>query len=219
MLFSAAGLLWYFFITIVSFLFSIDNVIALVRSTGVIYKNPQMIYIWKATIPPKQSLYFSNKNAISTRGRQRTNYFAQSSLSSSSPLSLNELTSKAFDTVSSGKTIISWQKISNWETILDEVTQEIKSIKEPKALLNFYESILQKVAPILLDPLQISTFEVIANAIIDTLISLFPRNTPITALIDEITDLHLEFIERFRSYIDASSDVDDGYVSYYCDYE
>ena len=157
-----------------------------------------MIYIWKATIPLKQSLYFSNINAISTRGRQRTNYFAQFSLSSSSPLSLNELTSKAFDTISSGKTIISWQKISNWETILDEVTQEIKSIKEPKALLSFYESILQKVAPILLDPLQISTFEVIANAIIDTLISLFPRNTPITALIDEITDLHLEFIERFR---------------------
>eukprot|EP01035_Chromulina_nebulosa_P056046 gene56046-76829_t len=146
-----------------------------------------------------------------TNFQSRTKYYAQTSLSSSpSALSLNELSTKAFDIISSVKSMSKWQKLSSWESILDELTQEIKSIKDPKALLSFYEYILQKVAPTLLDPLQISTFEVISNAVIDTLISLFPRNTPITALIDEITDLHLEFIERFRSYIDAPSDVDDG---------
>ena len=187
------------------------NALSLVHSIGVVNTNHQIMHIWR------YSLYYSNMDNIDTTRtnfQRRTKYYAQTSLSSSpSALSLNELSTKAFDIISSVKSMSKWQKLSSWESILDELTQEIKSIKEPKALLSFYEYILQKVAPTLLDPLQISTFEVISNAVIDTLISLFPRNTPITALIDEITDLHLEFIERFRSYIDAPSDVDDGYAS------
>ena len=200
----------FFYSTVLFYYF--NNVNALVHSMGVVNTNHQIMHIWRYT-----SLYYSNIDNIDTMRtnfQSRTKYYAQTSLSSSpSALSLNELSTKAFDIISSVKSMSKWQKLSSWESILDELTQEIKSIKDPKALLSFYEYILQKVAPTLLDPLQISTFEVISNAVIDTLISLFPRNTPITALIDEITDLHLEFIERFRSYIDAPSDVDDGYAS------
>ena len=192
----------------VTFLFNyINNANALVHSIGVVNTNHQTRNIWRATFSLSN---MDNTDVIRTTFQRRTKCYAQTSLSSSSSLSLKELSNKAFDMISTVKTMSTWQKFSSWESILDEITEEIKSIKEPKALLSFYESILQRVAPTLLDPLQISTFEVIANAIIDTLISLFPRNTPITALIDEITDLHLEFIERFRSYIDAPSDVDDG---------
>jgi hypothetical protein len=108
-----------------------------------------------------------------------------------------------FDTISIPKKEISKEALYNWEQQLDQLASELRKIKDSKALLNIYESILRKSSIVVLDPLQITTFEVIANAVMDTLIGLFPKNTPITALIDEITDLHLNFIEQFRTVIDS----------------
>lgn len=120
--------------------------------------------------------------------------------------SLYDRSLRAFDSVSSPRTALTPESLSSWESSLDEIAQEVKAIKEPKLLLKLYESVLQKAAPNLLDPLQITTFEIIANTVVDTLISLFPKNTPITALIEDLTDKHLEFIERFRDYFVVGSE-------------
>jgi len=127
----------------------------------------------------------------------------------SKSLNLASYSADVFDYVTTSSRKITKESLFDWEAQLDELTNDIRKLQDTKALLHIYETILRKSAPIILDPLQITTFELIAGAVIDTLISLFPRNTPITALIDEITELHLEFVEKFRVYID-SADEDDG---------
>jgi hypothetical protein len=47
-----------------------------------------------------------------------------------------------------------------------------------------------------LNPLQTTAFKVLTSAAVDTLLALYPKDTPITALIDEVTDVHFSIISE-----------------------
>eukprot|EP01038_Epipyxis_sp_PR26KG_P012590 gene12590-16883_t len=93
-----------------------------------------------------------------------------------------------------------------WERKLDSISSELRQLTNKKILLSTYENIIKLAAPLELDPLQLATFEVISFSIADTLVKLIPKNQPVTELIDEITDIHLSYIEEFRNVIDDGGD-------------
>ena len=88
------------------------------------------------------------------------------------------------------------------------MSQELSQLTNKDALLAVYASLLSNVAATTLDPLQMATFQLLSNAVMDTLIKLRPPNTPVTDLIDEITDIHLDFLETFQKLIDADGGED-----------
>lgn len=99
--------------------------------------------------------------------------------------------------------------LNNWEKKLEEAITDIKSITDKDILMNIYSSLLANLAPTELDPLIVSAFNSMTNIIADSLLKLHPKDSPITSLIDDITEIHLDYIEVFRKSIDDGGS--DGY--------
>ena len=123
-------------------------------------------------------------------------------------LSLTAKGSQAFDFFRTSTATINPVSLYQWEKVVDNLSQELSQLTNKDALLAVYASLLANVAATTLDPLQMATFQLLSNAIMDTLIKLRPPNTPITDLIDEITDIHLDFLETFSKLIDADGGED-----------
>jgi hypothetical protein len=115
-------------------------------------------------------------------------------------LALSSRGFQAFDFVSSER--LTAESLVAWERKVDAVVAEIKQLTEKEVLLAIYALVLNKAGPLVLDPLQMATFQLISTAATDTLIKLYPVNTPITELIDEVTEIHLSFIDKFQQMID-----------------
>ena len=96
-----------------------------------------------------------------------------------------------------------------WEQQVDALSAELTQLTNKDALLAVYASLLRQVAPTQLDPLQMATFQLLSNAIVDALVRLRAPGAPVTSLIDEITDVHLDFVDQFQSMIDDGGE--DGY--------
>ena len=123
-------------------------------------------------------------------------------------LSLTAKGSQAFDFFRTKTATINPVSLYEWEKVVDNLSQELSQLTNKDALLAVYASLLSNVAATTLDPLQMATFQLLSNAVMDTLIKLRPPNTPVTDLIDEITDIHLDFLETFQKLIDADGGED-----------
>ena len=99
--------------------------------------------------------------------------------------------------------------LDSWEKTLEAAIVDIKSVTDKDALVNIYSSLLANIAPSELDPLRVSAFNSMTNIIADNLLINHPKDSPITSLIDDITEAHLEYIEVFRKTIDDGGS--DGY--------
>ena len=95
-----------------------------------------------------------------------------------------------------------------WDERLNVLVSEIRQITDRRAVLKAYLSILTTIAIKLLDPLQMTAFQILVNAVMDRLLSLYPKNVPITELIDEISDVHLNFVETLTSQISSNAEDD-----------
>ena len=97
--------------------------------------------------------------------------------------------------------------LDQWENILNNAINDIKPIKSKDILLNIYSSLLSIVSIIENDPLIITAFNNMINIIIDNILSNYNKDEPITLLIDDITDIHLKYIDIFSNIInDGGSD-------------
>lgn len=99
--------------------------------------------------------------------------------------------------------------LDNWEKKLEAAVFDIKSITDKYILIKIYSSLLGNIATSEVDPLRVSAFNSMTNIIADNLLINHPKDAPITSLIDEITEAHLEYIEIFRKTIDDGGS--DGY--------
>lgn len=93
-----------------------------------------------------------------------------------------------------------------WEKQVDSMTAELQMLSDKPVLLGVYGSILKRAALKNLDPLQMATFQLFSSAIMDSLVKLHPPMEPITSLIDEVTDVHLDFVDKFQPMIDDGGD-------------
>ncbi len=79
--------------------------------------------------------------------------------------------------------------------------------KDPTSLLlDEYQRLLQDSCTQFLNPLQLSAFEIIVNNIADSLMSCRVASSPVTSLIDSISDIHLEYIENFQQELSMDSE-------------
>ena len=101
------------------------------------------------------------------------------------------------------KVKINKTSLALWDENLFKLTSELRKFKGNKeTLLSSYKSLLRLTAPLKLDPLQFASFDFISHAIIDGLLNIYPKNIAITELVDEITEVHLKFIEELSVLID-----------------
>jgi hypothetical protein len=119
-------------------------------------------------------------------------------------LSLSELGSDAFDF--STENMLTKDALQLWEKQVDTLGGELAQLTNKAVLLAVYGAILKKAAIKTLDPLQMATFQIFSNAIMDALVKMHPPTEPITSLIDEVTDVHLTFVDRFQPLIDDGGD-------------
>ena len=86
-----------------------------------------------------------------------------------------------------------------WEHSLSNLLETVKEAKTKDNIIVIYKYLLALVCKKELDPLQITAFEVAVKTCAETLMKLHPIDSPITSLIDEITDIHLNSIEEMLS--------------------
>ena len=98
-----------------------------------------------------------------------------------------------------GDTKFTKDKFLSWEEKLSSIVPELKSFPNKDILLKVYSTILNKASTIELNSLQLSSFQLMAGAIADSLVKSFPKSMAITSLVDEVTDIHLDFIESFQA--------------------
>ena len=123
--------------------------------------------------------------------------------------SLSNLGDEAFSY--SSEKFLTAESLLVWETHVDSLAAELNQLTNKSILLAVYASILRKAAIKELDPLQMATFQLFSNAIMDALVKLHPPMEAITSLIDEVTDVHLDFVDKFQPMIDDGGD--DGCVT------
>jgi hypothetical protein len=121
------------------------------------------------------------------------------------------LHSLLFDgTMSSGVGRLTIDVLADWERRLDASTTELRTKKEKSEVLSTYQSMLASAASKELNPLQSTAFKVLASAAVDTLLALYPKDTSITSLIEEVTDVHFNIInELFDNRDKERSENDD----------
>ena len=95
--------------------------------------------------------------------------------------------------------------LTKWDEYVKSCSAELRWLGAAE-LLEAYQSLLTTASATLLDPLQKTTFSIITTSIMDALLNQHPKNTPITSLIDEITDLHLTFIDNYKNIVDTSKE-------------
>lgn len=86
-----------------------------------------------------------------------------------------------------------------WEERLSSIVPELKALPNKDILLKVYSTMLSKASLAELNSLQLSSFQLMTSAIADSLVKAFPKSIAITSLVDEVTDIHLEFIESFQA--------------------
>ena len=118
--------------------------------------------------------------------------------------SLSNLGDQAFDF--SSQRFLTYESLLVWENKVDTLAAELNSLTNKPILLAVYASILKKAAIKELDPMQIATFQLFSNAIMDALVKLHNPMEAITDLIDEVTDVHLDFVDKFQPMIDDGGD-------------
>ena len=123
--------------------------------------------------------------------------------------SLSNLGNEAFDF--SSQRLLTYESLLVWESKVDTLAAELNALTNKPILLAVYASILKKAAIKELDPMQIATFQLFSNAIMDALVKLHNPMEAITDLIDEVTDVHLDFVDKFQPMIDDGGD--DGWVA------
>jgi hypothetical protein len=120
------------------------------------------------------------------------------------------LSAKSFEIFDiSSKKVYTKQSIDLWETNLNSLTSEIRQLRDKKMILAIYSTVLSIAAPKELDLLQFATFELISHAVVDSLLKLQVKGAAVTGLIDDITDVHLSYIEQFRVHVEDG--IDDGF--------
>ena len=120
-------------------------------------------------------------------------------------LSINVKIIEIFDLCKKCNKELNKSNIFNWENKLKALASELQLFRNQDILLKMYSIILTKAATIQLDPLQLTTFHILINALSDVFIQIYPKNTAITSLIDEITEVHFNFIESFQGLLDTST--------------
>ena len=118
--------------------------------------------------------------------------------------SLSNLGDEAFDY--SSEKLLTAESLLVWEKHVDSLAAELNQLTNKPILLAVYASILKKAAIKELDPLQMATFQLFSNSIMDALVKLHPPTEAITSLIDEVTDVHLDFVDKFQPMIDDGGD-------------
>lgn len=102
--------------------------------------------------------------------------------------------------------VLTKEVLSAWDQDVKKIAVEIRSSTSKQIALTAYKQLLFICAQMSLNPLQLSTFDIISHAVIDNLLQLFPKNAPVTELVDDLTDIHLEFIEPFINLIGEGQD-------------
>ena len=118
--------------------------------------------------------------------------------------SLSTAGDQAFDF--SSQRFLTAESLLVWESQVDSLAAQLNQLTNKAILLSVYASILKKAAIKELDPMQMATFQLFSNAIMDALLKLHNPMEPITGLIDEVTDVHLDFVDRFQPMIDDGGD-------------
>ena len=118
--------------------------------------------------------------------------------------SLSTMGNEAFDF--SSQRLLTAESLQDWESRVDTLAGELNSLTNKPILLAVYASILKKAAIKELDPMQMATFQLFSNAIMDALVKLHNPMEAITSLIDEVTDVHLDFVDKFQPMIDDGGD-------------
>jgi hypothetical protein len=112
----------------------------------------------------------------------------------------------ALSAVLSGAEAIDTDGMVAWEMQLETLSAELRRVTRRPVLYAVYSQLLHKFVPTELDLLQISVFDRLASAIVDALVKLQPSEAPITAVVDELTETHLEYVEKFRVAVDDGGD-------------
>ena len=118
--------------------------------------------------------------------------------------SLSTMGDEAFNY--STERMLTSESLQSWENHVDSLASQLNQLTNKAILLAVYGSILRKAAIKELDPLQMATFQLFSNSIMDALVKLHPPMEAITSLIDEITDVHLNFVDKFQPMIDDGGD-------------
>ena len=104
---------------------------------------------------------------------------------------------------------LSPSSVDEWLSEVDLTAGSYRTLRDRDALLSEYLSLLSRASVINLDPLMMATFDILSGGIMDALVKMEPAGNPITDLIDSVTDVHLEYIEKFCNAIDDGGS--DGY--------
>ncbi|KAJ1430959.1 hypothetical protein B484DRAFT_46359 [Ochromonadaceae sp. CCMP2298] len=134
-----------------------------------------------------------------------------SALDSAIVITLASRAAEVFAAAGGPGVILTMEALLFWEKQLATVSAELGQLSSQPVLLKVYGSILATAAPMPLDPLQSTSFQLMTNVIMERLNSMLPKGEPVTALIDDITDIHLSFVPTFQKMI-KDGDGEDGYV-------
>ena len=99
---------------------------------------------------------------------------------------------------------LSKKNVEAWLQDSEELAGSYRTLRDRDALLSEYFTLLSLASVTELDPLTMTTFDVLSAAIVDALIKIENAGAPITDLIDKVTDVHLNFVEEFQFHLDDS---------------
>ena len=95
---------------------------------------------------------------------------------------------------------LSTESVDIWIKATDELSASYRALKDRNALLSsICHYSLASVNE--LDPMTMATYDILTGSIMDTLIKMQEAGSPITDLIDKVTDIHLDYIEKFQESI------------------
>ena len=82
-----------------------------------------------------------------------------------------------------------------WEERLSNLVKELTQVDKMEILQKVYLAYLKRASSQILGPLQLTSFEIITRAVVDTMMSKQVEGASVTNLSDLFTDIHLECIE------------------------
>lgn len=82
-----------------------------------------------------------------------------------------------------------------WERHLFDTAENIKRNRKQDELIKVYTHLVSTMLHRKLTPLEVTSFEVIGHAVIESLVALQPSGSPITALVDSIAVVHIDCID------------------------
>jgi hypothetical protein len=79
-------------------------------------------------------------------------------------LSLQMRVTEVFDSLNSSGKGLTQENLSLWQEKIDPLCKDLRKLTNKRLILDVYSSLLLKAAPQTLDPIRITTFELIANS-------------------------------------------------------